>query len=77
MTAFLAFFQAIRQGIVAKWGVLKSTGKPRMTSNTTTPIRNSKESVPRAAGTQASAVTKKKTIDDWDYEVVQLITAWH
>jgi hypothetical protein len=84
MTAFIAFFQAMRQGIIAKWGgvvrseALKSTGKPRMTSNATTPARNNKEiTAPRTAGTQSSAATRKKTIEDWDYEFVQLMTAWH
>jgi hypothetical protein len=82
MTAFIAFFQAMRQGIIARWSglvrseALKSTGKQRIVSNSTS--RSSAESTaPRTAGTQASAATKKKTIDDWDYEVLQLITAWH
>ena len=81
MTAFIAFFQAMRQGIIARWGgVIRSetwnTTRQGIKSNSS--ARNTVEnSAPRAMSTQAGAAAKKKTMEDWDYEVLQLITSWH
>jgi hypothetical protein len=83
MISITSFFQELRQSIIVRSGIFRSepcvcpTTEKLVNSNHVT-NSNIENTSPRTIGTHASSATKKqKTIEDWDYAVLQLASAWH
>ena len=85
MTSFQPFLQALRQGFINRSGMYRSgasanSAKQRSICTDMTTKSSAEGTTPKALGAQANRMMRKrKTIEEWDYTVIQMASAsaWH